>query len=344
MPEASSPEQGGAELKPTALAEALEDLSDRLAEVLPGTSDERVRAVLSESLAGLRRVSSGIRALALMLDPARAQELAQREGDLKSLVTTIGQSIRNVANANREVATAMADQVRELDDLTKLPPGDELAARLRSTVVRVRETASAMDSNLGALVTKIDSANQRIALLEQQLNEARQKALRDALTLVYSRAALNEQLLAALRDGESKGPWCCLIADIDHFKEVNDRHGHIVGDALLYKIARIMEDTLKKRASGAFLARYGGEEFCVLLPGSTVEKGKQIADLIRAAIEAARWQSRTGSGDAVIRATVSLGVAQYRGGDTTASLVDRADRGLYRAKEEGRNRVAVAGN
>jgi diguanylate cyclase len=236
----------------------------------------------------------------------------------------------------------MAAQVEELDGIADLPPSKELADRLRNTVTSVREAATKMDRNLGELVARVDSANERIAALEKELNEARERALYDSLTRVYSRAALDERLALAVREGEAKGPWSFMIADIDHFKGVNDQHGHIVGDALLYKIARVMEKTLNGRVQDAILARYGGEEFSAIMPRSTLPKATQVAELLRRTVEASRWQCRTANGSPVVQTTVSFGVAQYRDGDTVSSLVERADRALYKAKEGGRNRVAAS--
>ena len=339
MPDRCSEEVTTGQLNPNELAQALEDLYEQLAQVIPATGDAAVRSVLEDCLRRLRRIGSGLRAMALVVDPKRAQELAERERDLRGVVGKIGESIRGVAKANRSVAIKMEDQARELDEIAKLPPGEEAAKRLKKTVVTVRDAASSMEQNLQKLVTQVEDANGRIARLERELEEARERALYDALTRVHSRAALDERLLRAVRDGESKGPWCFVIADIDRFKAVNDKHGHIVGDALLYKIARVMEEVLKERASGAFLARYGGEEFSVILPNSALTKAVQIAELLRGRIQGSRWQMRTKAGAPILQATMSFGVTQFRNGDTVASIIERADRALYQAKEAGRNRV-----
>jgi len=329
-------------MEPASLADALEELSDKLAQALPEAQESHVHQIVANCLARLRRVCTGLRAMALVLEPERAKQLARREEDLRSIVGEIGHNIRGVAEANRDVAEQMAAQVEELDGIADLPPSKELADRLRNTVTSVREATTKMDRNLGELVSRVDSANARIAALEKELNEARERALYDSLTRVYSRAALDERLAIAVRQGETKGPWSFLIADIDYFKAVNDKHGHIVGDALLYKIARVMEKTLNGRVGDAILARYGGEEFSAILPRSILPKATQVAELLRRTVEASRWQCRTASGNAVVQTTVSFGVAQYRDGDTAVSLVERADRALYEAKEGGRNRVAAS--
>ena len=341
MPEPSGSQPGQDELGVSALAETLEDLSAKLGEVLPGMADVSVRQVLEDCLGRLRRVSSGLRAVALVLDPARAEEIAKHEGHLRELVSAIGVSVRKVADVNWDVASKMAEQVRELDSISDLPPGEELSARLRDTVVKVQEAASSMGENLNGLAIQVQSANDEIADLERQLKEAREKALYDSLTRVHSRTALDERLASAVRDGEAQAPWCVLIADIDHFKQVNDQFGHLIGDALLYKIARAMEGVVNELGSSAFLARYGGEEFCLILEGTALADARQIAEKVRSAVASSQWQARTGRGAPVIRTTISIGVAQHQEGDTVATLIDRTDRALYRAKNAGRNRVVV---
>ena len=195
MPDQASAEPSTGQLNPAELAEALEDLSEQLAKVVPSTTDKNVRSVLTDCLERLRRIGSGLRAMALVVDPKRAQELAEREKDLRGLVGNIGESIRGVAEANRSVAVKMEDQVRELDEIVKLPPGEEVAQRLRKTVVTVRDAATSMEKSLQKLVTQVEDANNRIARLERELEEARERALFDALTRVHSRAALDERLL-----------------------------------------------------------------------------------------------------------------------------------------------------
>jgi len=342
MPDRRSEEPTAGQINPNELAEALEELSEQLAQVVPTTGDAKVKSVLEDCLQRLRRIGSGLRAMALVVDPKRAQDLAEREKDLRGVVSKVGESIRGVAEANRDLALKMDGQVRELDEIANLPPGEQVAKRLRETVVTVRDAAASMEQNLQKLVAQVEDANSRIARLERELEEARERALYDALTRIHSRAALDEKLLSAVRAAESRGPWCFLIADIDRFKAVNDKHGHIVGDALLYKIARVMEQTLQELASNAFLARYGGEEFSVILPNSSITKAVQIAALLRERIQDSRWQVRTKAGAPVLQATMSFGVTQFRNGDTVGSIIERADRALYQAKEAGRNRVVAS--
>jgi diguanylate cyclase len=127
-------------------------------------------------------------------------------------------------------------------------------------------------------------------------------------------------------------PSSLVMIDIDHFKSINDKHGHPVGDAVIRSVARILRSTLRLHDVPG---RYGGDEFGIVLPGSPLDGAEVLAERMRARIESAVLESRTG-----VRATASLGVAAFN--PTDADQVDwiaRADRALYRAKESGRNRT-----
>lgn len=170
-----------------------------------------------------------------------------------------------------------------------------------------------------------------------QLYEA---AVRDALTKVFNRRYLQQQLVTehafAARHG---APLSVLMLDIDHFKGINDTHGHGFGDRVLHAVAHKLDHITRVED---VVARYGGEEFCIIARGVDVDGARALAERCRAAVEALRV--RTDQGQAV-PVTLSIGVATQRVGTTYESceaLVEAADGALYRAKREGRNRACVA--
>ena len=126
-------------------------------------------------------------------------------------------------------------------------------------------------------------------------------------------------------------PLSLIMVDVDHFKKVNDTHGHVTGDKVLKGVAEI----LKKKVRGGSAYRYGGEEMAVLLPKAELEGAVQVAERLRAAIEAHKI--------AGVKVTASFGVAQFEPGlADPPALVEKADQALYKAKEGGRNRVVAA--
>jgi diguanylate cyclase len=126
-----------------------------------------------------------------------------------------------------------------------------------------------------------------------------------------------------------------LFADVDSFKEFNDRYGHLTGDRALQHVAAVLTSCL--RPTG-LLARYGGEEFAVLLPGAALEQAMLVAERVRSALAGKPFAVGDDS-STLVAIALSLGVAQMRQGDTLATLAQAADAALYRAKSEGRNCV-----
>ena len=181
-------------------------------------------------------------------------------------------------------------------------------------------------------------AGKRILELEAALTASREayreQATHDSLTGVFSRRAILETLERELsRARRSRTPVAVALCDVDHFKLVNDRHGHQSGDAVLVEITRRMTSAL--RDSDA-VGRVGGEEFLAVLPGADRAAGTAVAERIRAAVASLPVQIPAST----LPVTVSIGVAAMPGDlATTDLLVSAADKALYLAKEEGRDRV-----
>jgi diguanylate cyclase (GGDEF)-like protein len=183
-------------------------------------------------------------------------------------------------------------------------------------------------------------ANQAAATLSliQDRERQRQLAVRDALTGLYNRRAFNELLAAAIanEDRRGEGRLGLVMLDVDHFKKLNDTYGHPAGDAALRSLARLLGQHLRK---GDQAARFGGEEFVVILPGSEEERSLQAAERLRTALSKHRFVHE----GARIPLTASFGVAVWPAdGREPEALLAAADRGLYSAKQSGRNRVVAA--
>lgn len=158
----------------------------------------------------------------------------------------------------------------------------------------------------------------------------------DGLTGIHNRRWLDEAFPRMFDRARFSGaPFALMIADIDHFKRCNDEHGHLVGDRILCHVARILSENLRPTD---LLGRYDGEEFMVLLANTTAGNAVLVAERICSAVASA---SEPGVGGSILPAvTISAGVAGIEPGDTADDLVERAYAALFRAKSEGRNRVA----
>jgi diguanylate cyclase (GGDEF)-like protein/PAS domain S-box-containing protein len=167
--------------------------------------------------------------------------------------------------------------------------------------------------------------------------ELREAATRDRLTMVATRAHLELLAEAELfRVSRYDRPLSVVLFDIDHFKRVNDTHGHAAGDRVLREIARRCRFMIR---GSDLIGRWGGEEFVVMAPETALDGGQALGERLRQAI--ADEPVRLESGERVA-VTISVGVAGYEAGDTDLeSIVRRADAALYRAKAEGRNRVEL---
>jgi diguanylate cyclase (GGDEF)-like protein len=160
---------------------------------------------------------------------------------------------------------------------------------------------------------------------------------RDGLTGVLNHATLMAELDHAIAFASRHGePVCFLMCDLDHFKRVNDTHGHLVGDQVLMHVARIFRGCVR---GSDLIGRYGGEEFGIILRRCPPANGKAIAEKLRRALEESPMKTRGGP-DITVR--VSIGIATYPGsGQTASDVATAADQALYRAKSAGRNRVEM---
>jgi len=174
---------------------------------------------------------------------------------------------------------------------------------------------------------------------EELLRRLYEASVRDALTGDYNRHYLGERLSAELAYAARHNSQLSIVMfDVDHFKRVNDQHGHLVGDAVLRTVAGAAERLLRQED---LLARYGGEEFLVLLRGVALEGAERAGERLREAVEASVTPTDTGP----LRVTVSVGCASLACAERldAEALIAVADRRLYAAKAAGRNRVVASG-
>lgn len=171
-----------------------------------------------------------------------------------------------------------------------------------------------------------------------ELEHARRQAKLDSLTGLYNHRFFQERLGEEVKRSERHTrPLALLLLDIDHFKEFNDTHGHMTGDAVLREVSRLL---LESSRVEDIVARYGGEEFAMILPETACEGAGVFADRVKRTFESSRLAERDLPRD--MKITVSIGVAGWAVESTKESLLEAADQALYRAKREGRNRVCVA--
>lgn len=279
------------------------------------------------------------------LGPYEMEELFReflREPDLSEAKHKVGATIEQEisgALALMEKSISNSDAFRlTLDDVQKDLPGTASPDRLAGFVSRLVDENRKMAEKAAELNEGLRLSQKQIETLNHELAEIHASSMRDPLTDVANRRAFDDRLQADMDAALKSGAELCLaMADIDHFKGVNDRFGHVIGDAVLKLFASLMRQNTKGRD---LVARYGGEEFALILPHTDLEAATGLIETIRAQMEASQLKIKK-TGERIGSVTASFGLAAFEPGETMQTFIERADRQLYRAKQTGRNCVRV---
>jgi diguanylate cyclase len=256
--------------------------------------------------------------------------------ELGSVNTKISGEIDQVmAMVDAAVRSATQHDASLADVTNKLGRATDRDA-VRGIIESLVQTTSAIKRDNQALEARLKSSKQEISQLQQNLETVRNESLTDPLTTLANRKYFEEALARTLAEAaELTEPMSLMLTDIDHFKTFNDTFGHLTGDQVL----RLVAITVKQNVKGQDIAaRYGGEEFAIVLPRTALREATTVADQIRRAVMGKELMKRS-TGEHLGRVTISVGVATHHRGDTNQSLIERADRSLYAAKRNGRNRV-----
>lgn len=181
--------------------------------------------------------------------------------------------------------------------------------------------------------TELEDYKKQVARLQNDLNKYKTESITDHMTGLYNRKYMEMKLTEEIDRFQRTGiPFCVVIIDIDHFKSVNDKYGHLIGDQVIKHLANLMKDNIRKTD---FAFRYGGEEFMMLLTNVDVRNATHVSDQIRKKLEATNFSLKEKS----FNCTASFGIALFKKNDTAESVIKRADERLYQAKQGGRNRI-----
>ncbi|MBL7003315.1 MAG: GGDEF domain-containing protein [Gammaproteobacteria bacterium] len=278
------------------------------------------------------------------LNPDRAQDLyiqtfyneyladeRLREGLLSTVAQVIG-AVIDIAGK-----TKLSNSKLELH-IGKLAKSSDAGDTLRAVSDILNDTREFVTESK-ELESDLLSSVEDINRLKKELNDARHEATVDSLTQLNNRRCFDEEINKLIANHDvNDGDFCLVMTDIDHFKKVNDEHGHLVGDKVLSSFARI----LKSKVRGSdFCARFGGEEFVILLPKTMMANAFSVSENIRTTIENYRLKLKR-SGLLLGTITASFGVACHRKNEPVDDFIERCDKALYRAKRLGRNRTVIA--
>jgi diguanylate cyclase len=252
---------------------------------------------------------------------------ANRKTTTKVLAQVLGvaeEMAKNIKTHNAEIE----ENTQQVD---RLPVTGEMVAIKHSLLHHVR---TLMESNK-RLNEDLTCARYRLEEQAQEIDHVRREARCDALTGIANRRSFDEKLYLMLDDWRRKGePFVLVIADLDHFKRVNDAHTHQAGDRVLQAAANGLQ---KLSRNGDFVGRFGGDEFAIIMPNTTLEVGMTLAMSIQQSISEKAFNVSVRGGEVSI--SFSMGVAVSMPDDTDDLILQRADQAMYRSKNGGRNQV-----
>jgi diguanylate cyclase len=339
-----------------AAGEALLELVEKLE--IPQPLQERV-GVIKNSLARAatpNQVHIAVHSIAELLGEMRRlvqdekQDLERFLEGVTSRIRTLSEHVAELGQ-NRYAATegraafqsslqdhmdTLRSNVRDTDDLADLKRAieaglDTIEEQMQAYVLQEENLSREAQERIADLSNRLHDMKHEALLLQQQMRQQREMALKDPLTGVYNRLAYEERIEAEFGRWRRYGdPLSLVLLDVDHFKKVNDSLGHLAGDKALKAMAlRVLQNVREVD----FVARYGGEEFVVIMPNTAAEHAFAVAEKLRTVVATAGFHYNR---EPVI-ITVSCGVASFGEGDDPGRVFNRADNALYAAKQAGRN-------
>ena len=253
---------------------------------------------------------------------------SEQHAELARFVALVRDTVTVLGGEGQDPSTEINDAANRFNELLEIQDFGQLKARLAQEVTGLRQLAEQRQRQWRE-ATEVFMA--KVAVLESQLAGVREEASLDPLTKIGNRrhfeTSLSDQLL------KSKRQFVVALFDLDNFKQINDTHGHGMGDRVLQETALALKTSMRP---GDLLARIGGDEFAAIAPGLTLRQSEARMQSVLASIAISLREVK-----GLIPVSLSCGVAECSAGDTAQSLIGRADQALYDAKRKGKNRVSV---
>lgn len=254
----------------------------------------------------------------------------QKTRELKAIISEITAQIGSSGSRLSDHGEKLAAYTRRLETTSSVEEIMDISRGIMSGTHAVVSDSQSLKKEMDETLTEIHA-------LKKELEGLKQEAKTDMLTGLLNRRGFKEAMDKAMdQTNSSSTPLSVIIADIDHFKRINDSHGHLIGDSVLKMLARFFREHIKGKD---IVARFGGEEFIMVLPETPLKGAFVLAEQIRLNLKTMRWRTKSGSPIGAI--TMSLGVAQHRAGESIPDLIERADTALYQAKSTGRNKTQI---
>jgi diguanylate cyclase len=270
--------------------------------------------------------------------PADSSGQAKARRDTTDNDEKVDRVLRQVAKVLQAHLADSESFSERLDGHNQRLSRHESAGPIKEIVLALIEDNRDMRDRLDNVRNQLEESRLQVVQLQTNLERAEEAGLRDVVTAIGNRrffdACFTDEVEKARRVGDH---FCLALADIDRFKNVNDRFGHLVGDRLLRLFANILVQNVRGQDK---VARFGGEEFALIFPGARLGEAVTAVERIRVVLESKQWTIEP-SGERISKVTASFGVAKLRADESANDLLRRVDERLYEAKVQGRNRVVA---
>lgn len=257
-----------------------------------------------------------------------------RDAEFKNIIEVLTSGLTTLGQENHEFNARIYDRSLQLEKITYLDDIRKIKDELKHEVDQIKHS---VQDKQARDAQRLASLSQEVKTLRLDVEKAQHASQTDGLTGAANRLAFDMHL-QNLVERNTLTPMACtmLILDIDNFKHINDTYGHPVGDRVIMALVQRCRTMIRK---DDFLARYGGEEFVILLHGASLRQGLKRAKAVCQGVAAVQYAINEQRPQDTLGFTVSIGVSALRRHDTVASFIERADKALYAAKHQGKNRA-----
>ena len=301
---------------------------EHAADLNPGLSRDLEKFTLPDAPLGEPDIA---RLYALHIAARDIEAFERAQSQLRTLLEDTATGAASAQTAAVRLTHTLEGIDRKLEQPTDAAALKRMVAELLTQVRSMQRVTSEFSEKLSTNRAEVESVVDR-------LERAQTEPLRDPLTGLNNRHGFQRAVDALGASGYDLDGVALLAADIDHFKKINDTHGHVIGDKVLLKIAEVLRTHTKP---DDIASRLGGDEFEILLPGKSLAEAAALAEQIRVSV-ARTLISRSDGSEYAGQVSLSIGLAVGQKDDTLESLRNRADAAMYRAKDAGRNRVSLS--
>ncbi len=248
--------------------------------------------------------------------------------ELKALISDFAEDFESITKDNTNFSSQIKSSVSHIEKAIKLDEIKEIRKKITHETGTLRKTITGKRMKDAEM---IETLSQKVKAMNDELTSAKEETMIDSLTLLYNRKAFDRKLIEAFENNSvPEKAFTLIMADIDYFKKINDDYGHIIGDEALKMVSKTIKKVFR---ANDFVARYGGEEFVIMIDTIDGQYIRNICERFRSEVETMNFKVD----NETIPISVSLGIAFYKKSDTPETLLNRADKALYLAKQSGRN-------